>query len=835
MTGVLNGVRVLDLSEGIAGPMATMLLADHGASVTRIERPGGDPFRSQLGYHGWNRGKRSAVLDLLDAEDLKVFLALARSADVIVESFRPGKTAELGIAYDTLAATNPRLIYCSITGYGRDNRHSQRPAFDALVSARIGLQWEQRGRIGGAAGHLSGKPPFDPDYEVPPEAQQGPDREGPLLPASRFPSLGAAYAATTAISAALRAREVTGRGQWVETSLLQGALAAGVMAYGTGKNLGAWGYTTWVGDSRSPKGLFKCSDGRWVHCWPPSPRFILAAGEGDELNATPDLKVREDPERLGLGPEELYVLHHYWEPMAKTIAKFSADAWTEAGAKAGVCIQKIRSPEEAFADPLLLDDGCVAEIEDPELGKIRSVGIAYKLENSPGEISGPAPTVGQHTDVVRAEVNTTPPTPPKSSASGEALSGGPLEGIRVLDFGLAVAGPYGAQVLSDLGADVIKINALHDWYWHSNQIAMSCNRGKRSLAVNLKHAEAQEMTERLIESADVVIHNMRYPAAIKLGIDYESLKEKYPRLVYCHTRGFERGPRELLPGNDQTGACLAGVEWEDGGCGRGGDPLWSLTSMGDTGNGFLAAIAICQALYEREKTGRGQWVETAIVNAQLLNASHSLGRPDGSGFSRPQRDAMHLGFSAGVRLYPTQDGWICLSLVRDSHWHALGSVLSGADFQPGGKFSTEAARDEQDETISKQLEEFFAGKTTEDAFSSLDAAGVPCEISSDRASIELWADEEALQNQWIAKYPHAMVEEVGQVGLAFQFSDTPARIQGPPMMVGEHTRELLAELGYKTTEIEALFESGAVGDVSLHPALAKDGAASAKSPWDPTG
>ena len=111
---------------------------------------------------------------------------------------------------------------------------------------------------------------------------------------------------------------------------------------------------------------------------------------------------------------------------------------------------------------------------------------------------------------------------------------------------------------------------------------------------------------------------------------------------------------------------------------------------------------------------------------------------------------------------------------------------------------------------------------------------MPCEISSDRASIELWADEEALQNQWIAKYPHAMVEEVGQVGLAFQFSDTPARIQGPPMMVGEHTRELLAELGYKTTEIDSLFESGAVGDVSLHPALAKDGAASAKSPWDPT-
>ena len=118
MTGVLNGVRVLDLSEGIAGPMATMLLADHGASVTRIERPGGDPFRSQLGYHGWNRGKRSAILDLRDNADRQAFLALAQHADVVVESFRPGKTSELGIDYETLAATNPRLLYCSITGYG---------------------------------------------------------------------------------------------------------------------------------------------------------------------------------------------------------------------------------------------------------------------------------------------------------------------------------------------------------------------------------------------------------------------------------------------------------------------------------------------------------------------------------------------------------------------------------------------------------------------------------------------------------------------------------------------------------------------------------------------
>ncbi|MEE3325937.1 MAG: CoA transferase [Myxococcota bacterium] len=830
MAGVLSGIKVIDLSEGISGPMATMMLADHGAEVTRIERPGGDPFRSQLGYRGWNRGKRSAVLDLTQEEDKRLLLSLLQHADVFVESLRPGKSKEWGLDHETLSRLNPELIQCSITGYGRENPHAERPGFDALVAARSGLQWEQRGRVGGAAAFLSGQPAFSPEFEIAAEAKQGPDREGPLFTGSRFPSLGAGHAAILAISAALRAREVTGRGQWVETSLLQGALSAGVMAFATGQNLDAWGFSTWISDSRAPKGLFECSDGRWVHCWPPSPRFVLAAGEGDELNAHPDLAVREDPDRIGLGPEELFVLDHYWEPMARTFAKFTADEWTQAGADAGVCIQKIRSPEEAWSDPLLLDDGCVTEIEDDELGPIRTVGIVYKLGNSPGEVGRSSPATGRDTEEVKTEAHALPPSS-TPRPKGKKLPNGPLEGIRVLDFGLAVAGPYGAQLLSDLGADVIKVNALHDWYWHSNQIAMSCNRGKRSIAINLKEEASQDVLHRLIDSADVIIHNMRYPAAIRLGIDYESLASRFPKLVYCHTRGFERGPRELLPGNDQTGACLAGVEWEDGGCGKGGRPLWSLTNMGDTGNGYLAATAICQALFERERTGQGQWVETAIINAQLLNASHSIGRSDGSGFERPLLDSDHLGLSSGVRLYSTQDGWLCLSLFRKEHWQALARVLEQPDLASLPASSPPDEKDEADRV--RNIQDALATRSARVWFEELDRAGVPCEIASDRASLDLWSDPGALDRRWIVKYPHPMVGEIGQVGLAFDFSDTPARIQGPPFLVGEHTHEILDELGFDEAGKTRLFEAGAVGDESIHPALAQESDTVVKSPWAP--
>ena len=835
MAGVLDGIRVLDLTRGISGPMATMLLVDHGADVVRIEAPGEDPFREQPGYRAWNRGKRSAVLDLKSAADKQTFLALAAHADVVIESFAPGDAEALGVDYASLSASNPRLIQCSITGYGRNNSLSDRPGYDALVAARTGLQYEQRGWVGGSAPHLAGKPPLFPEFEVPYEKLQGPAREGPVFPASRFPSLGAAYAAATGISAALRAREVTGRGQHVETSLLQGALAAGVMAYGVADNLDAEHFMSWIGDSRAPKGLFECKDGRWIHAWPPNPRFILSAAEGDTLNATPDLTLREDPERIGLGVEEIFVLDHYWEPMAQAVKKFTADEWTEAGAIAGVCVQKIRSPEEGLTDPLLMDDRIVAEIDDPELGPIRTVGVLYNLDTSPGEIKGPAPALGQHTEEIRAEAAslTIPAAPTLKEKKDQPLSKGPLDGIRVLDFGLAVAGPYGTQILSDLGADVIKVNALYDWYWHSSQIAMCCNRGKRSIAIDLKHARAGEILDQLLESADVVMHNMRYPAAIKLGIDYDTLKERFPRLVYCHTRGFEHGPREGHPGNDQTGACLAGVEWEDGGCGRGGRPMWSLTNMGDTGNGFLAAIAISQALYEREKTGKGQWCETAIVNAQLFNTSYAIAHPDGTPVERPMLDADQTGFSAGVRLYQTTDEWICLSLLNQAHWTALGKALGIAELAAGGRFETAASRKSDDAGLTTLIDQALSKEKGQDVFARLDQAGVPCELALGDAALGLWSEKRLVEDQLVASYDHRMVGHLGHPGLPVQFSDTPSSVQGPPLLVGEHTRELLADLGFDEATTNALFEAGAVGDETIYPALAKDPSKVAASPWAP--
>jgi crotonobetainyl-CoA:carnitine CoA-transferase CaiB-like acyl-CoA transferase len=803
----LAGLRVLDLSWGIAGPMTAMLLADSGADVTKIEPPSGDPFRAQLGYRAWQRGKRSAVLDLKNAEDLAAFRALARHADVLVESFAPATTERLGVDYATLAAANPRLVYCSITGYGRNSRHSARPGFDSLVAARTGLHYEQRGWPEGALNHMARRPdPFE-HLEHCYAQVQGPPRPGPVFPASFYPSLGAFFAATLGIHAALRAREITGRGQWVETSLLQGALACASGVWQRAEHVEAKDFDSWILGARSPKGHFECADGRWIHNWVPNPRFLLSASAGERLSATPDLAAKKDPDRFGTAPGELVVMQHYQPILAEAVKHFPAQAWVDAAAAAGMTIQAVRSPEESLADPLLLADGCVIEVQDPELGAIRQVGSVIRLANNPARIGAPPAKPGAHTAQVKAEAAALAAAPaPAAPTTGRALRA-PLEGITVLDLGLAIAGPFGTQLLGDLGANVIKINALYDIYWHANHIAYMANRGKRSIGLDLKDSRAMRILHELVARADVVQHNMRYDAAKRIGVDYESLRRVNPHLVYCHTRGFENGPRAHLPGNDQTGGCLAGTQWEDGGMGRGGKPMWSFCSLGDTGNGFLSAIAILQALRERDRCGEGQFCDTSIVYAQLLNTSYAVARPDGSGFERPRTDATQTGCSALNRLYEARDGWLCVLAPGDDAFARLAAALGAAELAHDARFASEAARAKHDAALAEALAARFAQRSAREAFAALDAAGVPCEICDPEFALGLHDDAELRARGWTASYAHPFVGKLDQIGLLCDFSETPGRVQGPPLIVGQHSREILRELGYAPAEIDSLCAS----------------------------
>jgi crotonobetainyl-CoA:carnitine CoA-transferase CaiB-like acyl-CoA transferase len=812
MTSVLEGIRVLDLSWGIAGPVAGMLLSDNGADVIKVEPPGGDPFRSTPGYAAWLRGRRSAELDLTNETDRTAFLALVRSADVVLESFSPGTTDRLGIDAETLLAENPRLIYCSITGYGSHPAHRTRPAYDALVAARLGLLHEQRGHLGGAVGYMNGEEPYLEDLPIPEGMEPGSPRSGPIFTYTPWPSMCAAYLATVGINAALLARLRTGRGQHVETSLLQAALSMTASKWQRAERNDEPGYRTWIYDRRAPKGFFQCADGRWIEQWVPNPRFILSSADGDTLALRRDIdNVRNDPDRVGTAPENIVVLAHYHPELVEAVARFDSEEWVRVGREGGVPLQPVRTPEEALCDPALIAESAVVDVVHPDHGVLRQVGILYGLSKTPGRVQGPVPRVGEHTAALRAEAEQVRTTDgPDETGPGIANGAGPLDGVTVLDLGFAVAGPFGTQVLADLGADVIKVNATRDPWWHANHIAYGANRGKRSICIDLKTTEGLAVLHRLVEQADVVHSNMRRDALRRLGCDEASLREVNPDIIYCHTRGFDRGPRSDSPGNDQTGCSLAGVTYEDGGCRDGGKPFWSLTSLGDTGNGFLSAIGVIQALYHRARTGQPQTVDTSILNAGLLVASMASLRADGEALPRPHLDRMQLGLHPLYRLYETADGWMCIAALSEDHWAGLLDALELTALAEDPRFAGAVARSAHAAELGSLLEPACRQRSGSDLFDSLDGHGVPCEIADAEFSSRVFDDPEMQARGLVVEQQHPKLGRFNHFGRTITFSETPERMWGPPPVVGQHTREIMSEHGYDAAEIEKLLAGEAV-------------------------
>jgi crotonobetainyl-CoA:carnitine CoA-transferase CaiB-like acyl-CoA transferase len=805
MTGSLEGLLVATVGNGLAADLAGMYLADHGAEVVKVEAPGGDPRRALPGWRVWNRGKRSVVADLTSPAGREQVRTLLTAADVAIDALPEGQLEAIGMPWNELHAANPALILCQITGYAGLSAHRGRPAAESLVAARTGQQWEQRGFVGGPVDHLLGRPGPEPDLEVAPGIEQGAERDGPLHLASPFGSVTASFLANLGIHAALFQRERTGMGQRVQTSLLQGFLALNMAGWQRPQNPDADGYWMWVLDRRGPKGLFECADGRWIHQWPMNPAAVLDAAAAGDLTAAGSSRNRDDARRLGMEAGDLVILQYYYPQLVEAFVKFGADEWVDLGQKIDVGAQPVRSPEEALLDDAFVEDGCVVSVDDPDHGRIRHVGVSYQLLDTPGAVTRPAPAVGVDTDeVVRRVRDRRAVVQPTASTRAPARAA--LEGIRVLDLGLGVAGPYATHLLADLGADVIKINTLWDRFWLSTHMGVGCNRGKRSIAINLKDERGRDVVRRLAETADVVAHNMRIGAAERLGLDYASVAAINPAVVYCHSRGFDKGPRVSLPGTDQTAGALAGTEWEDGGCARGGRPFWSPTSLGDTGNGFLAAMAIVHALHHRERTGKGQQVDTAIVNACLLVASSTWVAEDGTAPARAHLDADQQGFDALNRLYETADGWVCIAAGVEQHGapasapaSALASALGIAEATTDDSFASAAARAAR-------------GSTSADLIARLEKAGVPAEVSSPTFAREFFADAEAWSRGLLVRHEHPVLGTIEQHGALIELSGTPGAISRPAPLCGQHTVEILSELGLDQSGIDGLLADRVVLD-----------------------
>lgn len=355
------------------------------------------------------------------------------------------------------------------------------------------------------------------------------------------------------------------------------------------------------------------------------------------------------------------------------------------------------------------------------------------------------------------------------------------------------------MILADLGMDVIKVEPVTgDGMRMAAAPFFGCQRGKRDIALNIKDPAGKEIALALVAHADAVHHNMTKGTATKLGIDYPACKAVNAEVVYCNTYAYGlEGPVSHFGGLDPLYQASAGLEYEAGATQHGNEPLYYRFGMCDAANALLSIVGVLAALYRKTTSGEGQELWTSLMDGGAVFASDTLLREDGTPEPRPKLDAGQHGFGWAYRLYETSDGWICVAAARADERDRLLAAM-GID-----------ARLRSEPTHA--LEEAFSTKTAVMWSHSLDDANVPNEVAIDVKGGELALfDADAERLGMVADYEHPIMGRMRQFGELINFSDTPGSVFGPPPLVGQHTREILDELGTSAAEQERLKVAGIV-------------------------
>jgi crotonobetainyl-CoA:carnitine CoA-transferase CaiB-like acyl-CoA transferase len=391
---------------------------------------------------------------------------------------------------------------------------------------------------------------------------------------------------------------------------------------------------------------------------------------------------------------------------------------------------------------------------------------------------------------------------------------GPLDGVIVADFTQLMQGPFATQILGDMGADIIKIEPpTGDWSRHfslldlyKNQESVSFltfNRNKRSLAVNLKHEAGLEAVKRIIEKADVVVENFRPGVMERLGLGYATLKEINPRIIYCASCGFgQTGPYVKRPGQDLLIQAMSGMTVLTGNA----DDLPSATIAGiaDLTTSQMIVYGVCAALFSREKTGKGQRVDTNLYNAllslytqEIANYLNGGGIPERSenGYPNP-----YVGAPYGI--FQTKEKFIAIAMNPINKLAQLLGIDKYHDVVGNNVF-------EQEEEIMADFSQALLTKTAAEWLDILLAEDVWCAPVYNFSDVE--KDPQVAENEMIIAYEHPNAGHIRALGMPVKFQDTPGEITHPAPLLGQHTEAILGQVaGYTPDEIQDLLQQQAI-------------------------
>lgn len=794
MSGALSGLRVLDLSDSIAGQFAGRMLADFGAAVTLVEPPAGSPIRamppfdpakdglgSLLFFH-LNLGKQSLVIDRTTEAGRAKLLDLVKAADAVVVGLDADR--------DALLRANPDCVVTLASDFGDDGPYRHWRGSEMIFQALSGMMY-----VNGAS-----------------------DRE-PLYGVGHRSQYAAGVGLYIAILAALFARKTIGQGQQVALDV---AMNTSSMAPPATVEYAYSRMQDPRGERRSPFMVVKCADGFvsiWVHLhvW------------GGFCKATNVPELEHDP-RFAKGKERQDNWAELTRRVQERVCGLTGDELLDRLLGQRIAAAKAYTPMQLWnGTPHLIERNYWQSVPTPS-GPRPILGPPFRLSRTPRDIRKGAPKLGEH--VPHAVAETRRVAPPARAATPR----GPLAGLRVLDFTTAWAGPMTGRILAFLGAEVIKVESASrpdTWRMHNavfqakrfpdgeagerpyNRSALfnSQNHNKLGLSLDIKYPKGLAAMHRLAATADVVICNFTAGTLARMGVGYEALQKIKRDIIVLEMPGFgNTGPLSKAAANGATMEMAAGMCAMIGY--KGGAPTTTGQVYPDPMGGYNGAAAVMTALMHRQATGEGQYIELSQVEASMQFIGEELLYAIAAN-EDPELHGNRVRWAAPHDAYPAagDDQWVAIAVENDDEWRRLCAIMEKAELASDPRFATFDARWQNQDLLRGPIAQWTQQHGKHAIADRLQAEGVraaPVNLPKDVIESPYLAARKAF-----VTLTHPEAGTHGYMTLPFRLSLTPGSQHRASPCLGADTRKILLEMaGLPANEVDALEAEGVTSNVA---------------------